>query len=298
MDFGYVDGQPVDVPCQFYLNQFCDYMFEHVGLAPGTCCQQLFEEYSRDRNSHCGKDAWRHMDHQPHLIQISPISISKASGIGQTAYMPMGLTASTAGPFLGPGPALVPLQRQYAVGPNAVLNVPAQEINSLSPHAADFLRGHVESDLAVGDLQAIAGLNVYRTTRQHTGPHTRTRDRAATSEIYIPVTFEGGSSSDDVRNGHTSSGNTSRGVNFFNGRLPTIAANEGPPNDWSITFGLEDDGLLDPAVYARQAPVTRRHIRHNVIRPEMVELLDGTTALITPPDGRFGAVGSEILVTA
>jgi len=212
--------------------------------------------------------------------------------------MPMWLTASTAGPFLGPGPAFVPLQQQYAVGPNAVLNVPAQEISSLSPHAADFLRGHVESDLAVGDLQAIAGLNVFRATRQHTGPHTRTRDRAAASELYIPVTFKSDSSSDDVRNGHTSNGNTSRGVNFFNGRLPTIAANEAPPNDWSITFGIEDDGLLDPAVYARQAPVTRRHIRHNVIRPEMVELLDGTTTLTTPPDGRFGVIGSEIFVTA
>lgn len=211
--------------------------------------------------------------------------------------MSMGLPTFTAGPFQGPGPAFVPLQQQNAVGPNGVLIAPAQGNRSLSPQAADALPGQVESGLAADD-QTMPGLNVLWATRRHTGPHTRRRDGTAASDIYIPVTFEGDPGSNDVRNRHASNGNTSRGISIRNGRLPTIAANEVPPNNWAITFGMEDDGLLDPAVYARQAPVTWRHDRHNVVRPEMVELLDGTTALTTPPDGRFGAIGSEVPVTA
>lgn len=211
--------------------------------------------------------------------------------------MSMGIPTFTAGPSQRPRPAFVPLQQQNAVGPNAVLIVPAQGNRSLPPQAANVLPGQVESDLAAND-QAIPGFNVRWAMRQHTGRHTRRRNRATASDVHIPLTIEGESGSDNVRNRHTGNGNTSRGINFLNGRLPTIATNEVPPNNWAITFGVEDDGLLDPAVYARQAPVAWRHNRHNVIRPEMVELLDGTTALDSPPDGRFGAIGSEALVTA
>lgn len=302
--------------------------------------------------------------------------------------MPMGIMAPTAGRFLGPRPlfpeaaAFAPLQQHNARGPNAVLNVPAQDNRSLSPHAAEFLPGQVVGDVARDDLQAIAVLDIVTATRQHIGPHTQRRDRAAASDPYLPVTFEDNSGSDNIRNGdtngdtkngyasngytsngHTGDGdigdgvigneyigngdnsnkytsdgyiineyvnngdasngvtgnrhinightrnedtsnrrtrnrNTYRGITFLNGRLPTIAADEVSPDSWNITFGLEDDGLLDPAVYARQAPGTWRHVGHSVIRPEMVELLDGTTALTTPPHGRLGAIGSEILGTA
>jgi len=107
-------------------------------------------------------------------------------------------------------------------------------------------------------------------------------------------TSDGNTSNRSSSNGNTSNRNTGTGTNFLNGWLPTIAANGVRPNIWNISIRMEDDGLLEPAVYARHAPGTGTHNRHSDIRSEMVELLDGTTPLTTPPDGRFGAIGSEI----
>jgi len=228
MAIGQVDDQPVVVPCNFNFFLFRQYMIEHVGLSPEIDCQQFFEQYSDHRITICGKNARRHMDHQPHPIPIFLISISSISRFD----MPMGLTAPTAGSFLGPGPLFT-----NVVGPNAMLNVPTKEDRSLSPYAAEFLPSQVapygyvptnvegnsgSNNIGNGDTSD-GDTNIGDTANRDTSNGDTSNGDTSNGAISDAVISNGDNSNGytkdgDASNGfnnnrYTSNGNSSNGIN-------------------------------------------------------------------------------------